>query len=317
MYPFTDKEFKIQRWFNSKGFQGSAYDAANAYFKSKSGLNKGTLQDHINKTVSAFGFSGNMEDRLRAFFQYKAGISHPGDAERAFWNNTALDFSVTDGIDSFTKLMLHMDGADGSTTFTDSELAPTKTVTAVGNAQIDTAQSKFGGASGLFDGTGDYLTVPDSADWAVGSSSFTVDFWIRIGTLSDFRFYAQKTDADNFVLFYYDNTGKTINYYSQTAGASVLLFNVPWNPSTSTWYHIALERNVNTWNIYTDGTAQNKTLADGSYSGTIADFTGDLFLFADTDGSTSLNGWVDEFRWSTGVARYNSTNFTPRTTAYS
>lgn len=46
-----------------------------------------------------------------------------------------------------------MDGADAATTFTDSETTP-KTVTANGNAQIDTAQSKFGGASALFDGTG-------------------------------------------------------------------------------------------------------------------------------------------------------------------
>ena len=51
---------------------------------------------------------------------------------------------------SFTKLLLHCNGTDGSTTFTD-EIG--KTVTANGNAQIDTAQSKFGGASGLFDGT--------------------------------------------------------------------------------------------------------------------------------------------------------------------
>src|SRR3972149_9214360 len=65
-------------------------------------------------------------------------------------------------IDSYTKLLLHMDGANGSTTFTD-EMG--QAVTANGNAQISTAQSKFGGASGLFDGTGDYLSVPASADW--------------------------------------------------------------------------------------------------------------------------------------------------------
>jgi len=50
-----------------------------------------------------------------------------------------------------------------STTFTDSSLSP-KTITRYGNAQIDTAQSVFGGAAGLFDGSGDYLTIPDSDD---------------------------------------------------------------------------------------------------------------------------------------------------------
>ena len=53
------------------------------------------------------------------------------------------------GLDANTKLLLHYNGADGSTTFTDSETTP-KTVTAHGSVQIDTAQSKFGGASGLF-----------------------------------------------------------------------------------------------------------------------------------------------------------------------
>lgn len=53
------------------------------------------------------------------------------------------------GLDANTKLLLHYNGADGSTTFTDSETTP-KTVTPHGSVQIDTAQFKFGGASGLF-----------------------------------------------------------------------------------------------------------------------------------------------------------------------
>lgn len=55
----------------------------------------------------------------------------------------------TGGLDANTKLLLHMNGVDGSTTFTDSETTP-KTITPNGSVQIDTAQSKFGGASGLF-----------------------------------------------------------------------------------------------------------------------------------------------------------------------
>ncbi len=58
-----------------------------------------------------------------------------------------------------------MNGADGSTTFTDSATGGSHTWTAYGNAQIDTAQNKFGGASGLFDGSGDYIDTPDSPDW--------------------------------------------------------------------------------------------------------------------------------------------------------
>jgi len=52
-------------------------------------------------------------------------------------------------------------------------------VTVEGNAQIDTAQSMFGGASGLFDGTGDYLSLANSDDWDLGTGAWTIDFWIR------------------------------------------------------------------------------------------------------------------------------------------
>lgn len=78
--------------------------------------------------------------------------------------------------DSYTVSLLHMNGVDGSTTFTDES---GKSWTAKGNAQIDTAGSRFGGASALFDGSGDYMELPDHEDFNVGSGDFTVDFWFR------------------------------------------------------------------------------------------------------------------------------------------
>ena len=56
--------------------------------------------------------------------------------------------------------MMHCDGANGGTTFTDvsSEGGNTaQTCAANGNAQTKTDQFKFGTASAYFDGTGDYV----------------------------------------------------------------------------------------------------------------------------------------------------------------
>ena len=64
------------------------------------------------------------------------------------------------GIDSYTKLMLHCDGLDTSTTFTD-ESGEGHVVTALGNAQVDTAQKVFGTGSALFDNSGDGLSAAD------------------------------------------------------------------------------------------------------------------------------------------------------------
>jgi hypothetical protein len=77
-------------------------------------------------------------------------------------------------------LLLHCDGTNGSTTFTDNSPSP-KTVTAFGNAQISTARSQFGGASGLFDGSGDYLTVGSAADSKYlhdDSVSYAIEGWV-------------------------------------------------------------------------------------------------------------------------------------------
>jgi hypothetical protein len=67
--------------------------------------------------------------------------------------------------DIYTKSLLHFDGDNASTTFLDES---GKTWTRYGDAQISTAQNKFGPSSGLFDGTGDYITTPQNADFDFG-----------------------------------------------------------------------------------------------------------------------------------------------------
>ena len=76
----------------------------------------------------------------------------------------------------YTVSLLHMDGADGSNTFTDEA---GKLWTAAGDAQIHTAQSEFGGASASFDGIGDYLTTPDSDNFYLANGNWTIDFWMQ------------------------------------------------------------------------------------------------------------------------------------------
>jgi len=96
-------------------------------------------------------------------------------------NNIATLHRRTDTADANTLLLLHCDGANASTTFTDDS-GNSHNGTAVGNAQLSTAQKAYGTASAIFDGTGDYLTVADHADFnfsATGSDGkATVEFLI-------------------------------------------------------------------------------------------------------------------------------------------
>lgn len=218
------------------------------------------------------------------------------------------------GIDSFAKLVLHCDGADGSTTFTDSSSGG-KTVTANGNAQVDTAQSKFGGASCLLDGTGDYLSVADSADWDFGSGDFTIDLWFRGAVVTGaYAFVSQWNGTGNQRSWelYYD--GSNLNFSWSTTGANGFSVARAWSPSTNTWYHLACVRTGSTIKLFVDGTQLG---ADGTNSDTIFNGTASLLVGADTGGTADfLNGWVDEVRVSKGTARWTA-NFTPPTEAYS
>ena len=91
--------------------------------------------------------------------------------------------------DANTLLLIHADGTDGSTVFTDDNgVRAPKGVSALGNAQIDTAQSKFGGASALFDGTGDWLVSPYDSLWNLNNTAnWTVEFWVRFAGMSGYR----------------------------------------------------------------------------------------------------------------------------------
>ena len=218
---------------------------------------------------------------------------------------------VTD--DNFTVLKLHMDGSNGSTTFIDNSPVTPHAVTANGSAQISTAQAKFCQSS-LFDGTGDYLSVPDDADWDFGSGDFTIDAWVNTADLSGTRgIVGQYQDLTNDAYYLKVLTDGSL-------GAQIFLGNVAIISLVSTagqitinnWYHLALVRNGNDWNIYKNGVSV-ANISDGD---AVPNYTGMLTVGAHYDGSQSLFfGNIDELRISKGVARWTS-NFTPPASPY-
>jgi hypothetical protein len=217
--------------------------------------------------------------------------------------------------DTYTKALLHMDGTDASTTFTDES---GKTWTAYGTAQIDTAQSKFGGASVLFDGNSDYITTPDHADFAVGSGDFTIDFWFKKnanGALQcafcQLNSTATLTTAS--ILCYIDKTETNLPSIDVYAGGTLHGAQSATAITDTNWHHYAGVRNGNTLYLYIDGIEKAThdltgiTINDSANVPTIGrpgDYNGQY-----------TNGWIDEFRFSKGIARWTA-NFTPPTQPY-
>lgn len=221
------------------------------------------------------------------------------------------------GIDGYTKLMLHCNGTDASTTFTDSSSSG-HTMTANGDAQIDTAQSVFGGASGLFDGN-DYVSASDSDDFYFGTDDFTIDFRVRWnGTPGETGFIGQSNGGGSQPKwgFYWNVSGLSATnklYFLDQNGSNSVTATTTWLPSADTWYHVAIVRNGNNWYFFVDGTQIGTTVSN---SHTVQQVSSELRVGSDGEDYKYLTGWLDEVRISKGIARWTS-NFTPPTEAYS
>ena len=205
---------------------------------------------------------------------------------------------------SSTVLLLHADGSNGSTAFVDSS-SSAKTVTANGNAQISTAQFKFGTGSAVLDGAGDWLEVPDSTDWAFGSGQFTVEGWFRFSavsaTMAFVGQYGSGVAADTSWALW--RNGSNIIFRMMDPNTATTDITGTWTPATGTWYHLCVDRDAsNVIRLYVNGAV----LASLTSTFSIRDVASVLRIgrLSNTYTGWDLNGYVDEVRITKGVARY-------------
>lgn len=205
---------------------------------------------------------------------------------------------------SAVSLLLHMDGADGGIMFTDSSSGP-KAVTAVGQAKISTAQSKWGGASGYFNGGTSAVKTPYHDAFSFGAGDFTVEAWVWQGApITQWReiFMINAKDGLNVMLF--DGqlaVGRELTNIDLMAPTAI---------SQNAWHHIAVARSAGVCRGFVDG-AQ---VFSGAYA---FDFSqvGVVSVGGKSDGSNALSGYIDDLRITKGVARYTA-NFTPPTAPF-
>ena len=216
-----------------------------------------------------------------------------------------------DGDEHFDKvsLLLHFDGADGSTTFTDSSPRP-KTVTAIGDARISTAQTLFGGSTGYFDGAGDYLIFPHSPDFDFGTGAFAIEFFLyltgsgpcvlvssRESTTQGTKGQLEIAVNANNALYFYDG--------ANTFASSLSIQN-------NVWSHCV---------FCSSGNGQLSIFIGGAlaFSGTCETgwtYTSNWMVGRWAGGGQySYKGHLKGLRITKGEARYTA-NFTPPTTAF-
>lgn len=213
-------------------------------------------------------------------------------------SSQSLPPAATDPYFSNVSLLLHMDGSNGSTTFTDSSSVGA-TITPVGDAKLSTAQVKYGTAAGFFDGNGDRLTFTQIS---IGTANCTMECWIRPASVSDVGIFGNYNGPNYQLLAIL--SGDLYAYWDgsqiQTTGAPIV---------ANTWYHVAITRQSSTLRLFIDGVLKSTATISAGAVLITPNQVGKCVYRGD------FNGYIDDVRITNGVARY-TTNFTPPAAAF-
>jgi hypothetical protein len=229
-----------------------------------------------------------------------------------FWSSSG---AATDPYFSNVILLLHCDGADGSTTIEDSSQFA-RTGTGNSNIKLSTTRSKFGTASlkvtrqdpngDLFGGAqGDFartLNQPWTMEafvWVVNSLNFgnapTIVSWID-----------STPDGDFINVF---GTTPKIDFTATGGGAPPAATTINKNE----WVHVASTFDGTNVRVFIGGALIGTYTRNINLSSTATLYVGGFTAAPGAGDSTEV--YIDEVRFTKGVARYTAT-FTPPTEAF-
>ncbi|MFA4871411.1 MAG: LamG-like jellyroll fold domain-containing protein [Pedobacter sp.] len=202
--------------------------------------------------------------------------------------------------DAQTSFLCHADGTGNA--FVDSSGTP-KTITVTGDVTQSTAQSKFGGKSVHFDGTGDCLTVATSTDFEFGTGNFTVDWWEYRTAAGGISITRDNVQYSPFILGY--EAAGTVYMTSNGIGWDIASAKNMGASVVGEWQHLAVTRSGDTFYTFRNGTQRD------TWTSTLALFaTTGNFQAGRYSAGNYMTGYIDELRVSKGIARWTA-NFTP------
>lgn len=216
-----------------------------------------------------------------------------------------LNKDVPDPVNPRHVFYCRFDGADAATEAVD-ESASAHEMTFLGNAQLDTAIKRFGSASLLLDGTGDYVTAPNSTDFHFGTGDFTIHGVVRPNAITGFHVFVglDGGGANRGWDLYIDGSGNLIGSVSidgtnlVNCNAGVVI--------TGVQQHVAFVRKAGVMRAYLNGVGGTPIAEAGSvFASTAALAIGGL-----STGALLFDGHIDQLEIVKGVALW-SDDFTP------
>ena len=272
------------------GFLNGTRQATGAFSFNLSTAMKIGINNYVGGSSSGFGTTGYISDG-----RVTVGSSPYSPSSTTITVPTAPLTAVSN-----TVFLANMTNAG----ITDSAMI--NDLQTVGDAKISTTQSKFGGSSMSFDGTGDYLLGQTTQQTLTfGTGNFTVECWAYpvsyvspVGGILD---SGSGVNGNRFSLVLYAN-GKI--YIDNNTNLLISTTTI----STGTWTHIAICRSNGTMTMYFNGTSVGSVASSTNFSETYN-------RIGSTVDGYSFNGYIDDLRVTKGYARYTS-NFSVPTTAF-
>jgi hypothetical protein len=192
-------------------------------------------------------------------FMFTTGSGSDGGAK-----DTGTSTGASDPYFSNVVLLMHFDGANGATSFTDVK---GHAVTPHGSAALSSTTSAVGGGSGHFDGSSAWLSLAYSDDWNFYAGDFTVESFVNFTggvagqTLSPV--FSQFWDGPNSHGWWqlgYDraNPGNdlipgTLEFTFSLTGSDEVPPAATWTPAANTWYHVASVRHGSDFLFFVNG----------------------------------------------------------------
>ena len=188
--------------------------------------------------------------------------------------------------------------------------------------QINTTIRKFSRPSVKFDGSSDGITIPSDKRFDLGQL-WTVDGWfyVNAGTSYDCFFALQSTGGTSspwYFVFGTDNTDDYATIRFRHAGGSGIV-SLSNKITTNVWQHFACSYDGSNVRSYIDGNVWRTTsISISNWQGSTSS---SLSIGYDPTGSNGgdlgpFNGYLSDFRFTAGVARYTGNSFSLPTEEY-
>lgn len=255
------------------------------------GITDPFTNDSINRVSAAYAITSAAQSAVAATATFPT--SH---------GRSAASLSVTEAVTtsydpyfSNVVLLIHADGTNGSTTFTDSS-AYANTISVSAGPTISSTQSKFGGTSIKSSGAGNISTPLSSLFQTVGD--FTLEFWIYFNANSGTAqmFFSNEGSLWNWGYLYLSDANNSIAFGGSPLPAGSLI-------TAGSWHHFAYSRTSGIGHAFIDGIQKGGFPNSAAYNG-----IQDRYYFM--AGAPSFSSWMqansfmDEIRFTNGLGRY-------------